>query len=348
MTMRRLILFTAMSLNVVGMSACGADAKVHKEPNTAVGQQGPQHDYTSTWVFAVGEVEAPTAKDCAKAFALIESESDCIGSICKYGAQLAKDYDAVCRKASSPSQRKKAAALGATLASRATAAPSDCDKPVDDWVDRGCGREGDCEPQIRQWATRCAEEVKSPLALQLLERVLENSLSDPRHVKLDVKACAETKSRLAEAAKCGMPFDCETAMARIDEYVDRCAEGNHSGLPLEQAVHVMRIRYGANKPTDPISIAKSKTRIVGQPGLLVFADGKGAVVHVCDEPVTDLSRYLEQRKNCENGTVTVFMSVESSDGTNLEVRHLVHASDASFAAAHPEILVQGEASARRR
>jgi hypothetical protein len=348
MTTSRILSLTAISLTVAVMAACGSDAKVRKDPNLAEGSQGPQHDYTSTWVYAVGEVDSPTEKDCRKALDFVEAESECVGSVCKYGVNLLKDFEAVCKKRSTPSQRKKAAGLRSSLASRASQPSSDCGKQVDESLERGCGEDGACEPRLRQWATRCSDEIKSPLAMHLLERLVENSSREPRRVRFDVQGCRESQKKLAEAAQCGMPFDCEDALKWVDQYVERCAEGNHTGIPLEQAVQVMRIRFGANKPTEPISIAKSKTGIVSQKGLLAFADGTGAVAHVCDEPVTDLPRYLDQRAKCENGTVTVFMSVENGEGTTLEVRHLQHESDASFTAAHPQMLVKGEAGLRRQ
>jgi hypothetical protein len=347
MTTRRLLSLTSLALTVAVVAACGSDAKARKDPNLADGSQGPHHDYTSTWVYAVGEVDAPTANDCRKALGLAEAESECVGSVCKYATNLLKDFDAVCRKRSTPDQRQKVADLRSTLTSRATQQPSDCGKEVDEWLERGCGKDGACEPQARQWAARCSDEIKSPLAMHLLQRLVENSLSDPRRVKFDVQACFESKKKLEAAAQCSKPFDCEDALKWIDQYVEHCAAGAHTGLPLEQAVQVMRIRFGANKPTEPISIGKSKTKLVNQTGFLALADGSGAVVYVCDEPVTDLPRYLEQRKKCENGAITAFVSVETGAGTSLEVRHFQHATDESFAAAHPELLVQGEARLRK-
>jgi hypothetical protein len=219
---------------------------------------------------------------------------------------------------------------------------------VDEWIERGCGKDGACEPQARQWTARCSEELKSPLAKQLLERLVENSLRDPRRVKFDAQGCVEAKKKLEEAARCSTPFDCEGAIKWIDRYAERCGEDEQSGYPMEQAVQVIRIRFGANKLTGPIRISKSNTRIVSQPGLLAFVDGTGAVAHVCDETVTDLPNYLEQRRKCEDGTVTVFVSVASGGGTNLEVRHFRYESDARFSAAHPELLVQGEAELRQQ
>jgi hypothetical protein len=348
MTTRHWLSLTAVSLTVAVMTACGSDAKVRKDPNLAEGSLQPHHDFTTTWVYAVGEVDAPGAKDCEKALGFVAADSECVGSVCKYGVNLLTDFQAVCMKLSTPSQRQKATKLRSALASRATQSPSECGKPVDEWLERGCGEDGACEPEVRQWATRCSEELKSPLAMHLLERLVENAQREPHRVKFDVQGCLESKKKLEEAAQCGMPFDCEDALKWVDKYVERCAEGNHNGLPLEQAVNIMRIRFGANKPTEAISIAKSKTRIVSQKGLLAFADGTGAVVNVCDEPVTDLRRYIEQREKCENGAITVFMTVETGEGAKLELRHLQYESAASFAVAHPRLLVQGEAELRNR
>lgn len=348
MTTHRLLSLCAVTLSAAVHIACGSETKARPDPNVAELPQGPRHDYTSTWVYAVGEVEAPTAKDCRKALGLAEAESDCVGSVCKFGVHLLKDFEAVCMKNSSQAERAKARDLHSRLASRASASPTECGKQADEWLQNGCGKDGACEPQVRQWATRCFDEIKSPLAKQLLERLVENSLNDPRRVKFDVAACDEAKKKLAEASKCTTAFECDDAQKWIERYGEACSEGNNTGIPLEQAMQVMRIRYGANKPTDPISIAESKAKVVSQPGLLALANGSGAIVHVCDEPVTDVRHYVEQRKRCENGMITAFLSVRSGDGTNLEVRHLRHESDSAFMAAHPDLSVQGETQARSR
>ncbi|HEY5957280.1 MAG TPA: hypothetical protein VIV60_12030 [Polyangiaceae bacterium] len=340
----RLISLASLWSSLAVMSACSANAK--RAPDVAAPPPSPRHDYSSTWVYAVGEVDAPTASDCGKALQLAESESECVGAVCKYGVHLLKDFEGVCAKLVTIPQHERAKALRSNLARRAAEPASTCSKAVDEWLQRGCGDDGACELEVRQWATRCSQDLHSPLATQLLEHLIENSLREPRRIKFDVKACVSAKKQLEQAALCDKAFDCEDALKRIDQYVERCSEGNHSGIPLEQAVQVMRIRFGANKPTEPISLAKGSSKIPSQPGLLTFTDGTGAIMHVCDEPVSDLPRYIEQRRRCENGVVTVLVSVPTGDGTSLEVRHLRHESDSAFSAAHPEMLVKGEAAMR--
>lgn len=343
-----LICLSALSFSVFAMTGCGSDATNRRDPSLAEAPVAPRHDYTSTWVYAVGEIDAPTANDCRKALAYVEAESDCVGSVCKFAINLLKDFDAVCGKLTNPEQRQKATELRSTMTPRVGQRATLCAKPIDDWLGKGCGKDGACEGEVRQWATRCSEEVKSPLANHLLERLVENSLQDPRRVRFDVEGCVEQKQKLKEAAQCGRPFDCEGALPRIDEYVEKCAEGNHNGLPLEQAAEVMRIRFGAEKPNESISIAKIESRVVGQPGLLAFANGRGAAVQVCDEPVTDLSSYLEQRGRCDNGEVTLFLYVETNVSSTLEVKRVWHPNDATFSAAHPQYFLEGEAEAREQ
>lgn len=346
MFMQRFFVIPFLFGIVATSSGCGPEQATQKNPSLADAALGPRHDYTSTWVYAVGEVNAPTARDCSKALTFVEAESDCIGAACKYGNNLVRDFEFGCQKVATAEQRQRAAELRSRLAPRAAKPPTDCAQQVEDWLERGCGREGACEPQIQHWATRCLEEIRSPLALHLLERLVENSMREPRRVKFDVRSCAEYEKKLEEAASCSKQFDCEDAMPRIDEYLDRCAEPKRKAIALTQAVQIARIRSGAEKPFTPIPLTEGRSKATGSPGILPLAAGGGAVVTVCGDTVSDLATYLEQRKKCNSGEIGLLMPVDGADGLNLEQKTLWHESDSAFLGSYSKLLVEGEAEVR--
>lgn len=346
MTMRSLLLPAFLFCAIVTSVGCGPNKPLRRDPSLADLAIGPHHDYTSTWVYAVGEVESPSDADCKKALVFVEAEQGCASAGCKYGSNLVKDFEFACKKIATPAQRSRMVELRSLLAPRTAQAPGDCVQEVDEWLERGCGKDGACEAKVQQWATHCAEELKSPLALHLMERLVENSLTEPRRVKFDVRSCGEYKQKLAEAAKCSKPFECEDALPHIDEYLERCAEGQRKAVPLAQAAQIVHIRLGADKPIEPIALVGSMSRLTSVEGTIALADGSGAVLKVCGESVAELGAYLEQRAKCQNGELTLLQAVATEGGSNLELQKLRHESDTTFGLAHPKLVVVGEVAAR--
>lgn len=346
MPMFRHLLHAWLVSSVVAALGCGPEKPVRKDPNFADLSAHPHHDYSATWVYAVGEVDAPAASDCEKALKFADGEGDCVGAACKYGANLLKDFEFGCRTVATAQQRERATTLKSQLIPRAAQSPTECSHSIDEWLERGCGHDGACEPQIQDWATQCLEEVKSPLALHLLERLVENSLREGHRVKFDVRSCDEYKTRLVEAAKCAKQFDCEDAMPRITEYVERCAKGKRKAIPLAQALAVTKIRLGAEKSLEPLALTEVKAKVSSLPGVLALAAGDGAVIKICGEPVTELTAYLDQRQRCERGEITWLAAVNAAEGPTLELQTSWHESDAAFTRTHSKLLVDGEAEAR--
>jgi hypothetical protein len=343
--MRRALLTTAFIL-LSPLTGCGPDKPAPKDPQWVIESSGPHHDYSVTWVYAVGEVDAPTANDCKKAFSFAEAESECVGAACRFGSDLVSDYRHACQKLGSAEQRQRMKELGETLKSRSGQAPTDCVKEVDDWLGHGCGTEGACEPGVQRWATRCVEQTKSPLALHLIQRVLENSFHESHRVKLDARGCSDYSKKLEKAAKCDKLFDCEDALPLADLYQERCSQGQGKTLTLTEAEQVDHIRLGAGKSVAPIAISDAKSKLVSLPGTLAFTNGTGAVVKVCGEALTDLAGYLSQRKSCQNGEIELLFTVKGAEGATLELQKRSHESDTSFNATYPSFLVEGEADAR--
>lgn len=343
----RYALLTVALLSVLGgLNSCGQDKPARKEPQFGLEPRGPHHDYSLTWVYAVGEVEAPSANDCKKAFEFVDADAECIGTACKYANDLVSDLEFACKKVGSQEQLGRVKELGVTLATRARQSPTECTRQMDDFLSRGCGAEGACAPVVQQWAARCAEQTKSPLARHVLERLVENSYQESHRVKLDARSCSELGEQLASAANCNKPFDCEDALPQADVYLARCAEGPRKALAVAQAAQISHMRLVAAKTVTPLALTDTKPKMVSLPGSLTFAEGTGAVVRVCGEAVADLADYLTQRKSCQNGELEFLTVADNGEGPSLELQKRWHDSDASFSAALPKLFVDGEANAR--
>jgi len=326
--------------------ACGSDKPRRPPPQTAVAVTARHHDYSSTWVYAVGEVDSPAEADCKKALGFIVAESDCIGKACLRGSELTQDFGFACSKLSTSAERAKVAELRNTFNTRAQAPATACLDKVDTWLGQGCGDDGACEPRVQRWATQCAATTGSKLLLFLLERMIENSFREPRRVKLDARGCDEFARNLAAAASCSKPFDCEDAMPKIDEYILHCAQGPRKAVALSAAVAMVRMRLGAEKAVEPIALTDDKAQIPALAGTIPLVDKTGVVYRVCGEPVSDLKSYLEQRGNCQNGTVTLLRAVATGSGQELSLYEAPHDSDDAFQSTAPSLRVDGEAEAR--
>jgi hypothetical protein len=327
--------------------ACGADKQAKKPVDLSRFANQVRHDYSSTWVYAVGEVDSPSTADCAKAFGFINGEAECIGNACRRALDLVKDYEFACSKNSGPTERSQVNALKAVFASRTADPATSCIEKAETWLAHGCGPNGECETKVQRWATQCTESTQSKLIVFLLERMIENSLSEPRRVKLDSRSCREFAKTIEEGARCSKPFDCEDALPRIDEYLLRCAQGSRKAIPLSAALGIVKIRLGAEKPFEPVALTDEKSTRIALPGTLPLLDGTGVVTRVCDEPpAADVPTYLEQRRSCANGSVALIRSVGASNGRELVQLSVPHDSDEAFASSYPKFWVQGEAEAR--
>ncbi|MGC4067824.1 MAG: hypothetical protein QM784_24870 [Polyangiaceae bacterium] len=327
--------------------SCGADKPAKKPVDLSRFANQVRHDYSSTWVYAVGEVDSPSATDCQKAFGHINGDTECVGKACQHALDLVKDFEFACGKTSGATERAQVGTLKPVYASRVTEPMTSCVEKAEDWLARGCGSNGDCESKVQRWATQCTESTQSKLVIFLLERMIENSLTEPRRVKLDARSCHEFAKSLEAGAQCSKPFDCEDALPRIDEYLLRCAQGSRKAVPLTAALGIVKIRMGAEKPFEPIALTDEKTTRIALPGTLALVDGSGVVARVCDEPpATDLPQYLEQRQRCTNGTLTLIRASGEPSKRELVQISVPHDSDEAFAASYPKLWVPGEAEAR--
>jgi hypothetical protein len=328
------------------LTACGSEQPARNRTTRTPFSVERQHDYGSAWVYTVGEVENPVKNDCAKAFEFIKAETDCLGKACSRAITLIHDYEYACRKLATSDERAKIATLSATFAERNTQPMTPCLEKVETWLERGCGENGACENQVQRWATQCSDSTRSKLIIHLLERLVENSLQEPRRIKLDSRSCNDFAKTVDEFAGCNKPFDCEDALPKIDEYLLRCAQGKLHAVPLRTALSIVKIRLGAEKTIDPLALTDDATDIPVMPGALPLVDQSGVVLKVCGEPTADLKSYLEQRSACKDGSVTLLRASKTPEGQKLGLLQVPHASDEQYQSAYPKLWVKGEAEVR--
>lgn len=334
-------------LNCLLLAACGGDKPTRPQvANPGQVRARSAHDYSTTWVYAVGEIDSPTKADCIKALGFLEGEATCVGRACQRATQLLKDTEFACVKLLSAEERSRVKLIGPGLRERAGQASTHCLEQIESLITQGCGENGACEPKAQRWATQCSAVTQSNLLVHLLERQIENSLLEPHRVKLDTRSCDDFAKAVDEAGSCGKPFDCEDALPKVEAYVSRCAQGKRKALPLAQALSILRIQLGAERPILPIAVVGDKTKIPPLPGTLPLADGTGVVYRVCDESPGDLSSYLTQRAACKDGSLLLWRTLPSATGVTLNLVTAPHDHDLAFQLAYPRLWVQGEVELR--
>ncbi len=324
------------------MLSCGSDAPVKHAHSP--GQAGSQrrHNYSAAWIYSVGEVDSLGASDCAKARSLLEGERDCNGQACRPARDIARDYLASCGSIDSPDQVSKVKRGFESLRQSAAQPPYQCTDKVNHWMTDGCGGDGACQPDVQRWATRCAAKIRSPLTVQILERVIENSLTEPHRVKLDVQGCPDLAKSLNQTKNCSISLTCDAALLAAAQYLARCAEGKNGEVPLREALSIARITLDAEKDFKPIAVTAQPLELDTTLTAPILSDLSGQVLKVCGEPTTDLGGYLDQRRQCENGEVVLLRAASRDGNRDLGLVRAPHRSDEAFALAFPGFAMRNE------
>ena len=327
---------------------CGADAPAKRVNGPRSKDSGQRHSYSTAWIYSVGEVDSLGATECKKAYSLIDGERECDGRACQPGRDIARDYLASCSGADSGDHLSQVRELSTVLRQRASQPPTSCSDKPNHWISDGCGKNGACESDVQRWATRCANRIHSPLTVQILERVVENSLSEPHRVKLDIHGCEDFATELRKVENCDKAFDCQDALPKAEQFMQRCAEGKRQVVSVRDAFSVARVQLGAEKEFKAIPVASQTAQMESQPSLPMLADNSGLVFKVCDEMTTNVATYVEQRQRCENGEVVLLRAVKRGSGPELDVVRVPHLSDQKYQVAFPSLLVIGEKSEREK
>jgi hypothetical protein len=243
-----------------------------------------------------------------------------------------------CRK-SKPEAIAQVSELARVYAERRGGARVPCLREIKPILKDGCGSTPDCEKVAQAWTTRCADASGSPLIVRILEA--------KTRVKLDQRGCSALSKELVNAAGCVQKFQCEDSLAAVDRYRDRCLAGTPPGLA--EGMAQLAIVLGAQQTSKPLPIQPALVELEPASFPLPLAEGHGIATLVCGERPADLTRYLEARRQCQDGELVLVRrhAGRSKDSATLQIGRFPHASDAVFASSYPSLMVRGEAAARR-
>ena len=332
----------------LALCGCGADVPAQRAQVGRRESAEKHRNFSTAWIYSVGEVDSVGAAECQKAFRVIDQERQCNGRACQLARDMARDYLEACVGADSNEQVSQIRELAIPLRERAAQPPYSCTDKPSHWISSGCERNSSCEADVQRWATRCASRIHSPLTVHILERVVENSLSDPHRVQLDVHGCEEFGKDLRLVENCDKAFDCQDALPKVDLFMQRCAEGKRQMVSLREAFSVARIQLVAEREYKPIALSSQVAQIETLPRIPILNDASGFAFKVCDAMVSSVSAYVDQRQKCEKGELVLLRAVKKETGNELDFVRVPHPSDPKFQAVFPALLVRGEVAEREK
>jgi hypothetical protein len=327
----------AIGLTVLLIAACGSPPPPKPRPKHAVDDTpDPQ---SSEWLYATkGLNRSDLGSECAHVRGVVVAESKCQGEACTHASRLSQDWLNRCRKAG-PEAISEVSELARVYAERRSGARVPCLREIEPILKEGCSSRPDCAEVAQAWTTRCADASGSPLIVRILEA--------KTRVKLDKRGCGELSSELRAAASCTQRFQCEDGLAAVDLYRKRCLVGAAPGLA--EGMAELAIRLGAQQTAKPLPIQPALVELEPARFPLPLAEGHGIVTLVCEQRPTDLTSYLDARRNCQDGEIVMLRrhAGRNKDAATLQIGRFPHPSDALFASSYPSLAVRGEAAARR-
>ncbi len=296
------------------------------------------------WLHATSSFSGSHAAECAHALGWVRGEAKCQGAVCEHARDLAREWLVRCEKLSPSVAEVKP--LVADLAARATKDPSPCAKELTLLLRDGCKKKNEaCLDEGQRWATRCSRDEGSPLAVRMLERTVERAFDDPGKVTLDPRSCDELRGDVAKAAVCDHRFKCEEALKLLDPYRERC-QGEEQWPTMATAVLELATLVGAQKPSEPISVLLEPSTLPQGEVPLGLVDGSGAVLWACDARPADVAGYVDARRACQGGKITLARAFKVKGRYEVRAGSLDAPSDAVFGARFPSLVVHGEVALR--
>jgi hypothetical protein len=298
------------------------------------------------WLYATSDFSGPHKAECDHVFGWLKGEAACKASLCEYGHELAVEWTTRCSSLEETNVVDQARRLQTDLAARAAEPPTECGKRLEAIVRDGCGEDATCLLTGQHWATRCAKSEGTPMAMRILQRVIERKQEQGAEpVALDVRTCDELRADVVEAGKCKDRFVCQEAIPRVETYRDRCE--SESELPtIATAVTELTVMVGGGKPANLIRVRQGSQGLHPADVPVALGDGSGGVIYVCDERATDLARYLGSRKSCRGGKMVVARAFSTPRGVEVRVGTLDFPDDSWFSTQYPTILASGEVELR--
>jgi len=308
-------------------------------PASRLDARAPQPE-SGEWLYATQRAGSGQKAECSAVHDSVIGEKACKQALCAHGARLGADWLRVC-KSIQPGEAAEIEQVTNELKGRAARAATACESEGAELIRGGCTQGQACVERAQIWATRCDAEA-TPLVVRMIEVRLERALGNGTPVRLDARSCETMFADVKKASTCVQQFQCSDSLALVEEFRGRC---HHGGATLEHAVAELAIFAGAQRPTEPIALDPA-SRLTQERHPLALADGTGAVLAVCGEPVRDLAGYLAKRKSCDGNAVTVVRRFPTEGGAEARLGRLQHPGDVLFRLRFPSIVVQGELRAR--
>jgi hypothetical protein len=345
--MRRPRDLLSLILLALPLAAAGCPTEPQRPPREAM---PPEDEWSrippsKDWLFATGDFSGPHKAECDHVLGWVRGEDGCKASLCEHGKDLSAEWLTRCSSLEDPSLTETVRRLQAELASRAGEAETDCAKRFDDMVRDGCGQAAACLVSGQRWATRCAKSDGTPLTLRILQRTIERKQeqgADP--IQLDTRTCDELRADMMEAGKCKDRFACGEAIGRVETYHDRC-EGDERPT-IATAVVELTVQSFGGKPPGPILVRQGSPAVDAAELPVALGDGSGGVITVCEERASELGRYVESRRGCQNGKMVVARAFQTPSGVEVRLGALDFPDDAVFSARYPTIVAAGEVELR--
>ena len=197
-------------------SLTGCPTQHYEEPKRPRATTDAEDEFaeveSSEWFFATTGVTGGRQQLCQHVLGWVLGEGKCQGASCRHGSRLASDWMQECASLS-PKAAKRVEQLQAQLAARAELPPTPCTEELQRMLRDGCRKDAACEQHAQQWATRCGSTDGTPLAVLMLEKVVEQTLARPHKVSIDPRSCDELGRELRLAAGCKRRFECPGGLA---------------------------------------------------------------------------------------------------------------------------------------
>jgi hypothetical protein len=299
------------------------------------------------WLLATGDFSGDRSAECAHVLGWVKGEDGCKAALCEHGRILAEEWLSRCPGLAEPEAVSQVKERKDKLTERAAEKATSCAEQLSAILHGGCRPDATCAVTGQSWATRCAKSEGSPLAVRLLERMIERKLTEPAPVKLDTRSCEALRAEVTLAARCKDRFACAEVLPRVEAYRARC-ERDDDRPTIAIAVAELAVLSGADKPVAPILVRPDAAQLTSDDVPVALEDGSGGVLLICEQRASDLERYLAARKGCRGGRMVVARAFKGAQGIEVRVGSLDFPDDAAFSARYPTIVASKEIDLRDR
>ncbi len=336
--MRRLLPLTLFAFAVLACTGPQQEVNSADEYEAWVQEGRGPEPQSVEWLYALQDYQGDRQGECVRLHQVLQAERGCDGVVCRHAAELGRDWLQLCEQYTDPTVRGTLEQLIREYRERAAAPPTDCSKQAEAWLAGGCGEEGACLPEVKAWATRCAQPIGSPLTLTMLEQRIETSYAVPHRVILDTRGCDALGEELKQAAKCRRKSRCEDELPQLERYRAKCVP-NGDAMSPDIALAALRLLVATGQGSQ-VPVADTPQRLAREDAPLELTDGSGAVLQVCRERPKNVEDYLLAARGCEQ-SILVARFFPGKPHRVLRAAWVPHPDPTTFATWYPALLVAG-------